>query len=249
MNKPIRILVNGAFGKMGQLACETLSKHPHFQLIAQLGRDNDLCAEIEKSTPDIVLDLTRADCIWHNCQTYTKYPIHFVIGTSGLNQKQIEWLTKTCELNQQGAMIVPNFSIGAVLTMQFAQYAAKWFDGVDIIEMHHHQKLDSPSGTAIRTAELIHQSKPNWPKINDTPQPGRETFVHHIPIHSVRMPGVLAYQQILFGQLGETIQLSHQIIDRTSYMPGIILACQQVIKRQQLVIGLEECLFEKEHHG
>lgn len=249
MNKPIRILVNGAFGKMGQLASTTLNKHPDFELVDQLGRQHDLREMIEKTTPDVVLDLTRADCIWHNCQIYTQYPIQFVIGTSGLASDQIEWLKNICFENQQGAMIVPNFSIGAVLTMQFAQYAAKWFDGVDIIEMHHHQKLDSPSGTAIRTAELIHQSKPDWPKVNNTPQPGRETFVHHIPIHSVRMPGVLAYQQILFGQLGETIQLSHQIIDRTAYMPGIVLACQQVIKLQQLVIGLEDCLFQKEHHG
>lgn len=249
MTKQIRILINGAFGKMGQLACQTLDLHADFKVIGQLGRHDDLKPALEKMKPDVVLDLTRADCVFENAQIYTQYPIQFVIGTSGLNMGQIEWLTKTCEANGQGAMIVPNFSIGAVLTMKFAQQAAKWFDAVDIVEMHHAQKLDSPSGTAIRTAELIHQSRPQWPKMNTTPLPGRETFVHQIPIHSVRMPGILAYQQILFGQAGETIQLSHQVIDRSSYMPGVVLACQQVMQYKQLVIGLENCLFEKEHHG
>lgn len=249
INNPLKILVNGAFGKMGKSACETLNAHPDFQIVGQLGRSDNLSLKIEQTSPDIVLDLTRADCIWENVQTYIKYPVHFVIGTSGLTPEQINELKNICCKKQQGGMIVPNFSIGAVLTMQFAQMAAKWFDGVDILEMHHHQKLDSPSGTAIRTAELIHQSKAEWPKVNTKPQPGRETFIHQIPIHSVRMPGILAYQQILFGQLGETIQLSHQIIDRSAYMPGLILACQEVMKLQELVIGLEDFLFKKDYHG
>jgi 4-hydroxy-tetrahydrodipicolinate reductase len=242
MNKNIRILINGAFGKMGKLATETLLKKPEFKVVGQLGRHDNLNEEILKFTPDVILDLTRSDCIWDNCNIYIKHRARFVIGTSGLTHEQIQTLQQSCQERQQGALIVPNFSIGAVLTMQFAKQASKWFDGVDIIEMHHHQKIDSPSGTAIFTANLIHEAKADWPMVHTTPQPGRETYVHQIPIHSVRMPGILARQDVTFGQMGETITLSHQTIDRQAYMPGVTLACEQVMGLQEMKIGLEHWL-------
>jgi 4-hydroxy-tetrahydrodipicolinate reductase len=242
----IKIIVNGAFGKMGTLACEALSHHEHFEIIAKLSRKDDLSTSLQQFPADVVLDLTQADCVWDNVRIYQKFPIKFVIGTSGLHAEQIKEIQEHCLQKKQGAAIIPNFSIGAVMNMHFAQLSAKWFDSVDIIEMHHEQKLDSPSGTAIRTAQLIHEVKSQWPAMKSNPQPGRETYVHQIPIHSVRMPGILAVQQVMFGQAGETITLSHQTIDRKAYMPGVLLACEKVMTNTHLIVGLEHWLFENQ---
>lgn len=245
MDNQIKIIINGAFGKMGMLAKESLEQSNNFKIIAAIGRHDDLIQNIKEHNPNLILDLTQADCVYDNCLKYLEYKTRFVIGTSGLKKDQIEYIDKKCAQNKIGALIVPNFSIGSVLSTHFAKIAAKWFDGVDIIEMHHHQKLDSPSGTALHTAEALHNVKANWPQINSTPQPGRDFFVHQIPIHSVRMPGLLAVQQILFGQAGETITLNHQIIDRKAYMPGVKLACEKVMSLNELVIGLEHWLINQ----
>jgi 4-hydroxy-tetrahydrodipicolinate reductase len=242
MDKVIKIVINGAFGKMGSLALETLQQYPAFEIVATLGRNDDLKQNLKHFTPDVVLDLTRADCIYNNCLIYLEHKTKFVIGTSGLTSTQISHIQDVCRKESIGGLIVPNFSIGSVLCTYFSKIAAKWFDGVDILEMHHHQKIDSPSGTAIHTAEAIHNAKSEWPMVNTNPQPGREYYVHQIPIHSIRMPGLLAIQQILFGQIGETVSLNHQIIDRKAYMPGVKLACEKVIFLNELIIGLEPWL-------
>lgn len=238
MSDSISIMVNGAFGKMGALAVTTLSQNPKFNIIAKLGRHDNLSDQIIQTKPDVILDLTLADCVKNNCDIYLSHSSRFVIGTSGLKNEDIEEIGLRCSKKKQGAIIVPNFSIGAVICMDFAQKAAKWFDGVDIIEMHHHLKKDSPSGTARHTANLIHQAKKDWPLMDQKPQLGRETFIDGIPVHSVRMPGILAMQQVMFGQLGETFTISHQTIDRQAYMPGIVLACTEVMKLHHLVCGL-----------
>lgn len=245
-HQKIKIIVNGAFGKMGALACDALTNDERFEIIAKLGRQDDLSISLQQYPADVVLDLTQADCVWDNCRIYRQFSIRFVIGTSGLSAEQIKEIQQHCLEEKQGAAIIPNFSIGAVMNMHFAQLSAKWFDSVDIIEMHHEQKLDSPSGTAIRTAQLIHDVKPEWPAIKSKPQPGRETYIHQIPIHSVRMPGILAVQQVMFGQAGETITLSHQTIDRKAYMPGVLLACEKVMSNEHLIVGLEHWLFENQ---
>jgi 4-hydroxy-tetrahydrodipicolinate reductase len=244
MNEPMRIIINGAFGKMGRVASEFLQEIPSFQIVALLGRHDDLQQQLNNHRPDVVIDLTRADCIFSNCQIYLEQKIKFIIGTSGLKPDEIQSIQHMCHKLQLGGIIVPNFSIGSVLCTYFAKLAAPWFDGVDIIEMHHAQKADAPSGTAIHTANAIHQSKSDWPLMSTTPQNGREFFVHQIPIHAVRMPGVLAYQQTLFGQIGETISINHQIIDRKAYMPGLKLACEHILTLKELVIGLEQWLIQ-----
>jgi len=241
-NTAIRIIINGAFGKMGIIASEFLNQEDNFIVIDRLGRGDRLAEVLVHKKPDLVIDLTRADCVYQNCQSYLDTKTRFVIGASGLSPTQILELKEACQQKNLGGIIVPNFSIGSVLCTYFAKIAAPWFDGVDIIEMHHQQKADSPSGTAIYTAAEIHQAKSEWPMMNSTPQPGREHFVHQVPIHSVRMPGLLAVQQTLFGQIGETISLNHQIIDRKAYMPGLRLACTKVITIEELKIGLEHWL-------
>jgi 4-hydroxy-tetrahydrodipicolinate reductase len=238
MTRPILVMINGAFGKMGALACSSLEENPKFQIVSRLGRQDQLSEQIAKINPDVILDLTTAECIKANCEIYLNHQSRFVIGTSGLNADDIANIETRCLAKKQGALIVPNFSIAAILCMEFAQKSAKWFDNVDIIEMHHHLKKDSPSGTARHTATLIHQAKPDWPQMNQTPQAGRETFIEGIPIHSVRMHGILAMQQVMFGQLGETFTIAHQTIDRQAYAPGIALSCEVVMQLSHLVCGL-----------
>ena len=243
-NSSIKIIINGAFGKMGRMACEALKQDPLFNVIGELGRETDMTRFLQTHEADVVLDLTQADCVFANCNIYLNHSVRFVIGTSGLQASQINDITSICQTKKIGGVIVPNFSIGSVLATHFATLAAKWFDAVDITEMHHQHKLDSPSGTAIHTAHAIHAVKSSWPQMKSDPQPGREHYVNNIPIHSIRMPGILAIQNTMFGQPGETLSIHHQIIDRQAYMPGLKLACKNVCQLSYLQLGIEPWLLD-----
>ncbi|KGP64060.1 dihydrodipicolinate reductase [Legionella norrlandica] len=240
-----RVIVNGANGKMGSLACETLDNHKQFELVAKLTKQDNLGQTIRDTNAQIVVDLTRADCVYENSLTIINHGARPVIGTSGLLQAQIKELAKRCEETQIGGIIAPNFSIGAVLMMLFAVRASEYFSEVEIIEGHHQQKLDAPSGTALKTAEMIAAARKN-PK-NKLPIkeliPGARGGSHHdINIHSLRLPGLLARQEIMFGSVGETLSIIHNSIDRHCFMPGIVLACQKVLELNTLVYGLEHLL-------
>lgn len=237
-----RVIVNGAQGKMGALACETIKNHPDFELVGSLTRADDLSQAIPALKAEIVIDLTRADSVYANSLTIIDSGAHPVIGTSGLMDEQIQILKNRCDAQKLGGIIVPNFSIAAVLMMRFAAEAARYLTEVEIIEAHHQQKLDAPSGTAIKTAEMIAKSR--LAKQNELPLqeiiPGARGGSHHgVPIHSLRLPGFIANQQVIFGSHGETLTISHNSIDRASFMPGIILACQQVQDLDTLYYGLE----------
>ncbi|MBA2710682.1 MAG: 4-hydroxy-tetrahydrodipicolinate reductase [Tatlockia sp.] len=239
---PVRVIVNGAQGKMGALACETIKNHPDFTLVGCLGRTDDLGQTIRSKEAEIVIDLTRADSVYENSLTIIDCGAHPVIGTSGLLDDQITLLKKRCDAQQLGGLIVPNFSIAAMLMMRFAAEAARYFTEVEIIETHHQQKLDAPSGTAIKTAEMI--AKASTAPRNELALkeilPGARGGSHHgVLIHSLRLPGFVANQQVIFGSLGETLTICHNSIDRASFMPGLILACQQVQKLNTLYYGLE----------
>lgn len=240
-----RVIVNGANGKMGSLACETLDNHNQFELVAKLTKQDNLGQSILDTKAEIVIDLTRADCVYENSLTIINHGARPVIGTSGLLETQIKELTKLCEIKQMGGIIAPNFSIGAVLMMMFAAKAAEYFSEVEIIEGHHQQKLDAPSGTALKTAEMIAAARKN-PK-NKLPlkelTPGARGGSHHdVNIHSLRLPGLLARQEIMFGNVGETLSIIHNSIDRRCFMPGVVLACQKVLELNTLVYGLEHLL-------
>ncbi|MCL9684452.1 4-hydroxy-tetrahydrodipicolinate reductase [Legionella maioricensis] len=240
-----RVIVNGANGKMGSLACETLANHSEFELVAQLNKQDHLAQTIRDTDAQIVVDLTRADCVYDNCMTIVDQGAHPVIGTSGLTGAQIKELTERCEAKQLGGLIVPNFSISAVLMMIFAAKAAEYLPEVEIIEAHHQQKLDAPSGTALKTAEMIAaaRKKPKNKLALKELIPGARGGTHHdVTIHSLRLPGVLARQEVLFGNLGETLSLTHDSIDRRCFMPGVVLACQKVLNLNTLVYGLEHLL-------
>lgn len=240
-----RVIVNGANGKMGSLACETLDNHSQFELVAKLTKQDILGQSILDTKAEIVIDLTRADCVYENSLTIINHGARPVIGTSGLLETQIKELTKLCEIKQMGGIIAPNFSIGAVLMMMFAAKTAEYFSEVEIIEGHHQQKLDAPSGTALKTAEMIAAARKN-PK-NKLPlkelTPGARGGSHHdVNIHSLRLPGLLARQEIMFGNVGETLSIIHNSIDRRCFMPGVVLACQKVLELNTLVYGLEHLL-------
>lgn len=241
----IRVIVNGAQGKMGLLACETIKNHPDFELVAGLSRHDNLRQAIIDKQAKIVIDLTRADCAYDNSLTIIESGAHPVIGTSGLVAEQIQILKDYCDKQQLGGIIVPNFSIAAVLMMRFAAEAARFLPNVEIIEAHHQQKFDAPSGTAMKTAEMIAAARTNNannPQGHEIIKGARGGEHHGVPIHSLRLPGVVARQQVLFGNVGETLSITHDSIDRISFMPGVILACQKVRELNSLYYGLEHLL-------
>ena len=242
----IRVIVNGAQGKMGSLACETLGWHAAFQLVASSGRGDFLEQVIEETHAAVVVDLTRADCVYENALTIIKSGAHPVIGTSGLLDEQIIELTQLCKDQGLGGLIVPNFSIAACLMMRFSAHAATLLSEVEIIEAHHPQKLDAPSGTALKTAEMIanaRQEKKNKLPLKELLPGARGAEHHQVNIHSLRLPGILARQQVIFGNVGETLTITHESIDRASFMPGLILACQRVLDLNALHYGLDHVLF------
>lgn len=241
----IRVIVNGAQGKMGSLACNTLENHSEFTLVGQLSRNDNLEEAIKEAQADVVVDLTRADCVYENSLSIIQAGARPVIGSSGLIPSQIDELIKQCTAKNLGGIIAPNFSIGAVLMMIFAKKASEYFPEVEIIESHHQQKLDAPSGTALKTASMIASARKALKKELELKEliPGsRGGYCEQINIHSIRLPGILARQEVLFGSQGETLSITHNSIDRNCFMPGVILACQKVIHLTELVYGLEYIL-------
>lgn len=243
----IRVLVNGAQGKMGQQTIKTISDlATDFTLVGAIGKDNDLAKEIRKNQAQVVVDFTSADVVFQNAEIIINAGAHPVIGTSGLLKNQVHILQEHCAKLKLGGIIAPNFSLGAVLMMRYAQEIVKYFPYVEIIEMHHNGKLDSPSGTALRTAELLAAARINKPSfpldVHETIPGARGANLDHIPIHAVRLPGLIAHQQIIFGGLGETLTIRHDTIDRQCFMSGVVFACKKVLEIDNLVFGLEHLL-------
>jgi 4-hydroxy-tetrahydrodipicolinate reductase len=243
---PINILVNGAFGRMGQITVDAIADDPKLNLVGQIGREYDLKKSIRDSEAQVVVDFTRPESVFENTKIIIKAGACPVIGTSGLTLDQIKILQTLCAEQKLGGLVVPNFSLGAVLMMKYAQQIVRYMPDVEIIEMHHSNKVDSPSGTAMRTADLLAEASNT---INQPAKTSHETIPHarganyrDVPIHSIRLPGLLAHQQIIFGNSGETLTLRHDSIDRKCFMPGICFACEKVVSLDQLVYGLEHIL-------
>jgi 4-hydroxy-tetrahydrodipicolinate reductase len=240
----IRVLVNGAFGKMGQEVAKALENDADFQLVGETGRDGNLASAIHSAQAEVVVDFTEPAAAYANTRTIIEAQAHPVIGTTGLSAEQVLELQTLCAKKKLGGIIAPNFSLGAVLMMQLAQQVARYFAPVEIIELHHEKKKDAPSGTAIKTAEMIVQHRSPAPTRADTEMPSLARGAQHygIPIHSVRLPGFLAAQEVIFGSPGETLRISHSTLHREAFMPGVLLACKKVLKLKQLVYGLEHIL-------
>lgn len=241
---PIKILVNGAFGRMGQMTVKTITSHPEFELVGQTAREYNLQKSIQDSGAQVVIDFTHPSSVYENTLTIIETGAHPVIGTSGLKGNQVKALQERCASLKLGGIIAPNFSLGAVLMMKYAKAIAHYMPQVEIIELHHDGKIDSPSGTAIHTAEMLAEvtdvvNRPTK-KYQETVPGARGANHHGIPIHAIRLPGLLAHEEIIFGSQGETLRLRHDTIDRQCFMPGVCLACKKVLDLDRLIYGLEE---------
>ncbi len=235
---PKTVIVNGAYGKMGEVTCKTVDAAEQYQLVASLGRNDNLAKEISTIKPDIVIDFTNALCAYENAKTIIDNQTHAIIGTSGLKEHEITTLKKQCDLQKLGAIIVPNFSLGAILMMKCAALIAPYLSQVEIIEAHHPNKIDAPSGTAIKTAALISKKRGEFQQIENK-QDARGDVICDIPVHSLRLPGFIASQQVIFGGEDENLTISHNSISRQSFMPGVLLALEKVTTIDHLVYGLE----------
>lgn len=239
---PKKIIVNGAFGKMGAVAVTTLAQQSEFEVIGQLGKKHSLQDEIAQLKPDIIVDFTNADAIHQNMETIIASKIPAVIGTTGLSAEEISAYKEKIDAQKQGVILAPNFSIGVILLMKYAEDAARYFKEAEIIEMHHPKKVDAPSGTARKTARMMAKNMPIQESSVKSMARGGCYDNNNIPIHAIRLSGKMAHQQVIFGSQGETLTLQHDTINRECYMPGFLMACRAVQKLNHFVEGLENIL-------
>lgn len=242
---PIRVLVNGASGRMGKTTVMAIRHDSKFNLVGETNKKDDLKKAIQMSHASVVVDFTNAAVVFENSKKIIEAGAHPVIGTSGLLPQQIKKLQRMCDKKQRGGIIAPNFCIGALLMMHFSAKAAQYFPKAEIIETHHEGKLDAPSSTAIKTAEMIacaRKTNPVHKKLHETLPHSRGARKEQVPIHALRLPGFLAKQDVVFGHLGGNLTLSHETIDRNAFMPGVILACKKAIELKELIYGLETLL-------
>jgi len=238
----VKVIVNGAKGRMGSEAVKAINNDTALELVAECDFGDDLSALIKSSGAQVVVDLTAASAGFSNTQIILNAGACPVIGTSGFQVEQVKQLQALADEKQLGGLIAPNFSIGAVLMMKFAAEAAKYLPDAEVIEAHSPQKEESPSGTGIRTAELISAARTKQPvecSDKELIEGARGAELNGVKLHSIRLPGVVAQQTVFFGGLSETLKIEHNSQHRESFMPGICLACKEVVKHKELVYGLE----------
>ena len=247
----INIAVCGANGRMGQAVTKAVEDAEDMSLVARIDVNNGQFATIKDAKDsvdiDILVDFTQPQSVYENALYCLNNGINIVVGTTGLTDAQIQELSMLSKSTNTGCLIAPNFSTGAVLTMKFAQMAAKYFDNAEIIELHHNQKKDAPSGTAVKTAAMMAEVNENFASNNcaetETIKGARgANSYNNIHIHSVRMPGFMASQEVIFGSNGQTLKIRHDSTDRECYMPGVLLAIRYVSENKSFVYGLDNIL-------
>ena len=260
----IQIGVVGANGKMGREVVRMVANTENFNLVSAIDKMNtgeniidevyiegDLVKALKVHNLDVVVDFTQPSVVFENVKKYIENGIKSVIGTTGLTAEQIEEIKKLSKEKNVGVLIAPNFSIGAILMMKFAAEASKYFSNAEIIEFHHNQKKDAPSGTSIKTAQMMIQNNDNF-KLGNCPETEtikgarggefKENNKGNIQIHAVRMPGFVASQEVIFGSDGQTLKIHHDTINRECYMSGVKLAIDHVYKNNDFTYGLENIL-------
>jgi 4-hydroxy-tetrahydrodipicolinate reductase len=247
----IKVAVCGANGKMGQEVVKAVNNAEDMTLVAQIDVYNGQFATIKDAKDsveiDVLVDFTQPDSIYENALYCLNNDIKIVVGTTGLSDIQIEELQKLSEKKSVACLIAPNFSTGAVLMMKFAQMASKYFENAEIIELHHNQKKDAPSGTAVKTAALISEGAESYTTGNcaekETIEGARGANAYNnIHIHSVRMPGYMASQEVLFGSSGQILTIRHDSTNRECYMPGVLLGIRHVAGKGGFVYGLDKIM-------
>lgn len=262
----VKIVVAGPRGRMGKEAVYLVQRTENYELVGVLDHKNEgkLLSEIEgfqgidvpvytniesclqETKPDVFIDLTTPKVGMYHTRTALKYNVRPVVGTTGFTKEDLAELEKLCEEKEIGCIIAPNFAIGAVLMMKFSQMAARYFPDVEIIELHHDQKLDAPSGTSVKTAQMISEvrkeKQQGHPNEKETLQGARGANFEGMRIHSVRLPGLIAHQQVMFGADGQTLTIRHDSYNRASFMSGVKLAVDSVIKIDTFIYGLENII-------
>jgi 4-hydroxy-tetrahydrodipicolinate reductase len=263
----IRVLVSGAAGRMGREVVRAVSAAEGMEVVAavdpgaagvrvDVGADGGaveclgrLEAALDESRPDVMVDFTHPTVVEDNLRIALSCGVDCVVGTTGLSEQTVSELAALAP-SETALFFAPNFAIGAVLMMEFATRAARYLPHVEIIELHHDQKADAPSGTALRTARLVAAARSTAPSTpgRETELPGRDgargAVVEGVHVHSIRLPGLVAHQEVLFGGQGQTLSIRHDTIDRSSFMPGVVLAVREVGSRRGLVIGLDQLMGE-----
>ncbi|PKM78450.1 MAG: 4-hydroxy-tetrahydrodipicolinate reductase [Firmicutes bacterium HGW-Firmicutes-15] len=266
MAEKIKVIVSGAFGKMGMETARAVQNDDELDLVGLIDIrargehggntvgnhefpvqvENDLDILIKKVSPNVMVDFTNPQAVYNNVKTALKCGISCVVGTTGLNEVELKQLEKLALENGVGVAIIPNFAIGAVLMMKLAQQAAQYFPDVEIIEMHHDHKIDAPSGTAIKTAEMINSNRVPNPVRNSREYEriagARGGEINGIRIHSVRLPGFVAHQEVIFGGVGQSLRIRHDSFDRVGFMPGVLMTVKKMMGIKGLVYGLENLL-------
>ena len=259
------VIVNGACGRMGQAVLKAVQEADGLELVGAVdikgGADTgslvglpangilvetDLEALLARKKPEVMVDFTRPDVVFGNVMTALAHKTSPVVGTTGLSDDQKAEIAKAAEENDTPAFIAPNFAIGAVLLMVMSRQAAKYMPDVEIIELHHDKKLDAPSGTAIQTAAMIAEvrkaHKQGNPDEFEKLEGARGADYEGMHIHSVRLPGYVAHQEVIFGGLGQTLTIRHDSLNRESFMPGVVLAAKKVRGLKGLTVGLDKLL-------
>jgi 4-hydroxy-tetrahydrodipicolinate reductase len=240
----IKVAVLGSRGRMGSEVVKAVTDAGDLELVAALDLGDSLDALVTNGA-QVVVDFTTPDSVMANLEFLIKNNINAVIGTTGFDDARIAKIKELLKSSKSGVLIAPNFAIGAVLMMEFATKAAKFFESAEIIELHHPNKVDAPSGTAARTAELMSAARkeaklPAMPDATTSSLPGaRGATVGDVPVHSVRLRGLVAHQEVLLGGIGETLSIRHDSIDRVGFMPGVLLGVRQVVNHPGLTFGLE----------
>jgi 4-hydroxy-tetrahydrodipicolinate reductase len=241
----MRVGVLGAKGKVGSTMVGAVQAADDLTLSAEVDAGDPMSLLTESGT-EVVIDFTHPDVVMDNLKFLIDNGIHAVVGTTGFTAERLDQVAEWLADADTGVLIAPNFAIGAVLSMHFAKQAAPFFDSAEVIELHHPHKADAPSGTAARTAKLIAEARkglPPNPDATSSSLPGaRGADVDGIPVHSVRLAGLVAHQEILFGTEGETLTIRHDSLDRTSFVPGVLLAVRRIKERPGLTVGLEALL-------
>src|SRR5262245_56987502 len=244
----LRVGVVGARGRMGTEVCRAVDAADDMELVAMMDL-GDWLSNASDAGAEVVVDFTTPDVIMDNLHWCVDQGINVVVGTSGFTEQRLDrvrsWLARKPDV---GVIIAPNFAVGAVLMMEFAERAARFFESVEIIEQHHPRKVDAPSGTALRTAQIVAQSRaaaglePVPDATKDEMAGARGATVEGVRVHSVRAAGLVAHQEVLFGTTGETLTIRHDSFDRASFMPGVLLAIRSVVTRPGLTVGLSPLL-------
>ena len=241
----IKVGVLGAKGRMGATVCEAITASQDCELVAALDLGDEL-SDLTANGAEVVVDFTVPDSVESNLKFLAENNVHAVVGTTGFDAAKLSEVEKQFAASEANVVIAPNFGLAAVLMMQFAAKAAPHFESVEIIELHHPRKADAPSGTARRTAELIADARSGMPAMPDVTTDllsgARGANVSGIPVHSIRLQGLVAHQEVVFGGPGESLTIRHDSYNRESFMPGVLLAVRKVSQTPGLTYGLENLL-------